>query len=172
MKKGQLLILGEEKRSREATRPIAALGEVVIRTWFEGSAEGYLTEERYEPTGRASASSTLVTPWFSVPITEGESFAHQATETDDLPIGGLFLPLTLTRVTRRETKSVMEDGDRALLTGRLTALALADARARLTEDGPRRYEITRCWVSFEEADSDILRASAVCEILTNAAAAG
>lgn len=170
VRKGQLLILGEEKRSKEAMRPIAALGEVVVRAWFEGAAEGRLREAQVRYTGRQSVSSMLKTPWLALPITEGARFEHQATETDDLPIGGLFLPLTLTRVTRRETRSVMEDGDRALLTGRLAALAMADARTRLTEDGPRRFEITRCWVSFEPK-GDALRASAVCEILTNAAAA-
>ena len=169
VRRGQLLILAEEKRSREATRPIAALGEVMVRAWFQGSAEGRLREAQVRFTGRRSVSAMLKTPWLELPIAEGESFDHQAVVTEDVPIGGLFLPLTLTRVIRRETMSVMEDGDRALLTARLTALSMADARARLSREGPLRFEITRCWVSFDPVDSDTLRASADCEILTDAA---
>jgi len=43
VRRGQLLIRGEEKASSEGTRGIAARGEVVVRTWFEGRATGAVT---------------------------------------------------------------------------------------------------------------------------------
>ena len=166
--RGQLLIRGEEQVAKEETRPIAALGEVIIRTWFEGSAEGELTEERYEPTGRASASSTLVTPWFSVPITQGETYASQTEQTDNLPVGGLYLPVRIERVTRRQTRQKRVKTDPGALEKRLSALAMAGARSRLTAEGPTQYDIARTWTRVQTIDN-MLRVSAVCEINTNTA---
>ena len=170
VRRGQLLIAGEEKVSKEQTRPIAALGQVTVRAWFEGSAEGYLKEVQARATGRQSASASLKTPWLELPLQEGERYGHQIEERDALVIGGLFVPLMIDRVMRREIEFVTGEGDRALLSARLEILAMADARARLAAEGPARYEITRCWVRMDQPDSDTLRASAVLEILTNAAA--
>lgn len=172
VRRGQLLIRGTEKASSEETRPIAALGQVMIRTWYEGAATGALREAKVRFTGRRSVSAALETPWFTAPIVEGETFAHQAVEAEYLPVGGLFLPVRLTRVTARETRATVEAGDRALLEARLSALAMADARAALTRTGPGQIEILRTWVRFTRPDDDTLRAGAVCEILTDAAAAG
>lgn len=171
VRRGQLLIRGTEKVSKEETRPIAALGQVMIRTWFEGAAEGALREAKVRYTGRRSVSAALETPWFTVPIVEGESFDHQAVEAEYLPVGGLYLPVRLTRVTARETRATVEAGDRTLLEARLSALAMADARAALAASGPIHYDVLRTWVRFTQADDDTLRASAVCEILTDAATA-
>ena len=172
VRRGQLLILGEERVAREATRPIAALGRVMVRAWVEGSAEGRTTEVRAHFTGRQSASAALATPWLEIPLSEGERFEREARYTERMPIGGLYVPLSLNRVTRREVRLIPQEGDRALLTRRLAALALADARAALALDGPDQYEITRCWVRFTRPDEDTLRACAVCEILTDAATPG
>ena len=168
VRRGQLLIRGEEKISQEATRGIAALGQVVIRAWFEGISEGMLTDSVSEYTGRVSADSTLVTPWLEIPIAGGERYAQQSETTDALPIGGLYLPVKLERVTRRETRTREIETDRAALTGRLAALAMADARARLSADGPSHYEIARAWTR-EEITGNRLRVSAVMEITTNTA---
>lgn len=169
VRRGQLLIRGEEKRSKEETRPIAALGQVVIRSWFEGQAEGSLTEERTEYTGRVAAASTLITPWLDIPITGGSDFAQQAETVDALPIGGLYLPVSVRRVTRRETRTRRVSVDPSALGGRLCALAMAEARARLCAEGPEQYEITRCWTRVSPASDRTLSARAVCEITTNTA---
>ena len=129
-----------------------------------------LFRSRVEPTGRASASSTLVTPWFSVPITRGEEFDSQTAETDALPIGGLYVPVRIERVTHRETRVRRERVDEAALTDRLARLALADARSRLDAEGPREFEIARCWTRVDPIANDRLRVSAVCEVYTNTAA--
>lgn len=169
VQRGQLLIRGVEKVSKEDTRPIAALGEVVVRAWYEGRAEGHLTHTQVRYTGRQSSASTLVTPWFEVPVTRGETFERQSTEIDDIPVGGLYLPIVLRRVTARETQLIQETGDRELLSSRLVALAMADARARLTADGPKQYKIARSWIRYTQPGGDTLRACAICEIYTNAA---
>ena len=169
VQRGQLLIRGTERIGREETRDIAALGEVVIRAWFVGCAEGHLTSAQVRYTGRSASASTLITPWFELPVTEGERFEHQSESIDDLPLGGLFLPVALRRVTARETRLVMERGDRELLSTRLVALAMADAQAKLTTEGPQKYRVARSWINYTQPEDDILSASAICEIYTNAA---
>lgn len=168
VRRGQRLILGEEKAANGETRGIAALGEVIVRTWFEGEARGALIADRTEYTGQSASASTLVTPWLEIPITEGETFAHQAEATDILPIGGLYLPVRLERVTRRETRIDRVQVDRTVMQRRLAALALADARARLSAQGPGEYEIVRAWTR-EKTEGNALRVSAVLEITTNTA---
>ena len=169
VKRGQLLIRGEERSGREATRPIAALGEVVIRTWFEGRAEGSLRAAQLRYTGRESTAQWLSTPWLDIPIVPGEEYAHQAVETASIPVGGLYVPVCVVRQTRRELRSVVERGDRELLSTRLTALSMADARAALWAEGPREYGVVRSWIRYTQADGDALKASAVLEITMNAA---
>ena len=169
VRRGQLLIRGEEKISKEETHPIAALGQVMVRAWFEGEAEGRVHQAQVRYTGRQSVSALLETPWFEIPILEGEVFESQAETVQTLPIGGLYLPVKLTRVIARETRLEQAAGDRSLLEKRLSALALADARARLALEGPARAELQRAWVKIQAIDDDRLRASAVCEILTDAA---
>ena len=74
---GQLLIRGEERDTPDTMRPVAARGEVTIRTWFEGSAEGSLTAGEVRRTGRCAVSAELVAPWDSWPLKEAEDFAQQ-----------------------------------------------------------------------------------------------
>ena len=168
VRRGQLLIRGEEQATTEATKPIAALGEVIVRTWFTGEASMPLTERVARPTGRESASASLWTPWFQLPITEGAAFADAACETELLPIGGLFVPVGIERVTLRELahSEVARDADR--LKEALAPLAMADAAAKLADDGPEEFEILSRWIDYERA-GDTLTARAVIEISANAA---
>ena len=168
VRRGQLLIRGEELAPQEQTRPIAALGEVVLRGWVTGSAALPLTGTALRPTGRMSVASELTTPWLSLPITEGKRFALQSERVSRLPIGGLFLPVERTRTVRRELEAVSIEADRAVLRTRLSALALADAAARLCINGPKDFGITDSWVNYEQADG-VMRALAVYEIQANAA---
>ena len=169
VRRGQLLIRGEEKRTKEETRAIAALGEVVLRTWFEGSATGRTAVERWEDTGRTSTAATLRTPWLEIPITGGEAYEHQTEQVDNLPIGGLYAPVSIERVTRRQRRVRRETADRDALIRSLSALAVADARARLSSEGILKYDIARCWTRVDELSTDALKVSAVLEITTNTA---
>lgn len=170
IRRGQLLIRGEERVSQEESRGIGALGEVVIRTWFSGEAQESLTAPEIRLTGRSSTTSRLELMGFSLPIAEGESYQAQVVETEYLPVGGLFLPLEIIRETRWEAEETMKARDRDALEEQLAALALADAAAHLTEEGPDEYEIVQSWIDFDQPDGNTLRASAVYEIYTDAAA--
>ncbi len=168
VRRGQLLIRGEEQATKEETRPIAALGEVIVRAWFAGEASMAVTERVARPTGVQSAAASLVTPWFRLPITEGESFADEAATTELLPVGGLFVPLAIERVTRRQLAFDVVSRDIEALRARLSPLAFADAAARLAAEGPGEYEIRSRWVDFARS-GDRLTARAVIEISADAA---
>jgi len=165
---GQLLIRGEELSGREETRPIAALGEVIVRAWFEGEARLPTAELRTVDTGRVSTSLRLIAPGIDWPIAAAEDYASQRVEREFLPIGSLFLPVGIERVTHVETRVRREAIDRAVLEARLSALALADAAARLAREGPESFVPADSWVDYEYSDGSLC-ARAVIEIQTNAA---
>lgn len=168
VRRGQLLIRGEEKRTKDETRPIAALGEVVVRAWCTGEAALPLSAVVQRQTGRASFEARLTGPFIDWPLTEGASFDSQTVETSHLPIGGLFLPLEIVRTVRRETRAVPEEIDRAALKARLSALACADAAQKLCLREARDYEMTDRWVNYAH-EGNVLRATAIIEIRADAA---
>lgn len=169
VRRGQLLIRGEEKAGAEEVQPIAALGEVVVRAWFTGEATLPTRETRTLYTGRTATASRLRTPWRSWPITEGEAFADEIRHTETLPVGGLFLPVAVERETRREVARRQAALDERALRAQLEALAMADAARRLSDEGPATYQVLRRWVDIAPAGGDALRARAVIEISVNAA---
>lgn len=167
--RGQLLIRGEERSGPEdETRPVAALGEVIVRTWFEGSATLPRSAERWEDTGRTSTGVMLAGPGFEWPIAEAEGFESQREEIEYLPIGGLFVPLEIQRVTRYETRTIAVDLDPDAAKERLSALALADAALNLARSGTENDEPAESWTDYDIRDG-ALHARAVLEIHTDAA---
>ena len=169
VRRGQVLIRGEELATKDSTRAIGALGEVIVRAWYTGAAEVPLTQETARPTGRVSVSSRLRLPWRSWPLSEGERYEHARLSEETLAIGGLFVPVEIVRETARELRLERADVDIEAAAQRVAALALADAAAQLTLNGPEEYEILRSWLNYEEPDGTALRCGAVYEIVTNAA---
>ena len=167
VRRGQTLIRGEEDKSKEETKPVAALGEVIARCWYEGSAEGPLTERIVTPTGRSENECRLELLGFSAPITECAGFASEKLETERLPVVGLFLPLEIVRTTHVEVVERSEAVDEAALEERLTALARGEIQARLAADGID-YEPAAAWEDVSRADG-MLRVRAVYEIFTDIA---
>ncbi|MBR6890163.1 MAG: sporulation protein YqfD [Clostridia bacterium] len=168
VRRGQLLIRGEEKRTKEETRPIAALGEVVVRAWCTGEAVLPLSAVVRRQTGRTSFEARLSGPYIDLPLTEGASFDFQTVETTRLPIGGLFVPLEIVRTVRRETRETYEEIYPAALKARLAALACADAAQKLCRRERRDYEMTDRWVNYAR-EGDAMRATAIIEIRADAA---
>ena len=168
--RGQVLIRGDERVTREESRSIAALGSVVARTWYAGTAS--LPAAQTEPllTGRSSLSSELRLLDFAWPIVEGESYSTQETETEILPVGGLFLPLEIHRTTARETRLQQTPVDLDALYSRAAALAWAAAGAELSGAQPADCEIADRWIEYT-LDAGELRARAVYETHTDIAVA-
>ena len=167
VRRGQTLIRGEEDRSKEETTPVAALGEVIARCWYEGSAQGPLTKRIVTPTGRSAQSCRLELLGFGAPITECTGFASEKLETETLPVVGLFLPLEIMRTTHIEVEERSVGVDEAALEAQLTTLAHAEIRSKLIADGID-YEPAAAWEDVSRADGR-LRVRAVYEIYTDIA---
>ena len=162
------MIRGEELSGKDETRSIAALGEVIIRSWYEGEATLPLSATIIEDSGRYSTKSSLVALGRKWTITEGATYPNQRAEREYLPIGGLFIPIELWRETFYETRERREPVDVDALKPRLEALAIADARLTLLREGPEALGPQRCWVDYEN-NGATLHARAVCEIQADAA---
>ena len=169
VRRGQLLIRGEELSGSDGqTRSIAALGEVVLRSWYEGCARLPLLRTRTVPTGRTSVSTWLTVPGFTFPIARGENYSSEATHTEYLAIGGMFLPVEVRREIHQEMRRTEERADVETLKKLLSPLAQADAFAALRREGPSHYTAMRSWTDYE-IEGGALRARSVCEIQADAA---
>lgn len=166
--RGQVLIRGDERVTKEENRSIAALGNVVARTWHEGTASAPLTYTEEVRTGRSSQSSELRLMNWAWPLTEGESYPLQETETEFLPIGGLFLPLQIRRTTAFETKAHTASVDLSTLKQQLSQLAFAEAGTKMIQSHPDGCEIIDRWIEYTQT-SGMLCARAVYETHTNIA---
>ena len=129
---GQTLIRGEEERTKEERAPVAALGEVVARCWFEGSAEATVAEESSVPTGESREECRLKLMGFSLSLTQCEAFPSEEIRTERLPVVGLYLPLEIERSVHLETRSELRRRDPDALRQSLSALARAEALAEVS----------------------------------------
>lgn len=132
---GQTLIRGEEDKSKEERAPVAALGEVIARCWFEGSAEAAIAEERCVPTGQSREECSLKLMGFSLPLTQCEAFSSEEIRMERLPVVGLYLPLEIERSIHLETRSELCQRNPAILQKQLSTLARAEALAKVSREG-------------------------------------
>ena len=168
VRRGQVLIRGEEQATPEETRPIAALGEVVVRSWYTGEARLPLTQAVTADTGRRSTGARLSLLGLEWPIAQAAVYPSQRVTREYLPIGGLFVPLEIERVTHTEVRRQVEKLDEQVLRSRASALALADAQSTLRREGPARYTPGESWVDYSRSDGCLV-ARAVIEIQSDAA---
>ncbi len=166
--RGQTLIRGDERVTKEINRSIAALGTVVARTWYEGTASASLTYPEQIRTGRSSQSSELRLMNFAWRLSEGENYLSQDAEEEFLPIGGLFLPLQIRRTTLYETHTRTLEADTDALQRQLALLAFSEAGLKLAQSQPEGMEIADRWIEYTR-DAGVLTARAVYEMQTDIA---
>lgn len=166
---GDVLIRGEEQLTREENRGVAAKGEVIARAWHSGEAvlPAYTVVKAY--TGRESVSSSLCLFRWEIPLTQAETFAQQEVCQELLPVGGMFLPLMIRRITCLEYTEERLEADMSVLKRRLELLAMADAQAKIDPDGSNMCSILKKWIDYEMTEEGMLRARAVVEFTTDIA---
>lgn len=171
--RGSLLIRGEEtvgkdtEAGEDITAPVNASGEVIARCWYEGSANGEIESVQYVRSGASSTACNLKLPGFSLPLTEAESYASSETETQILPVVGLFLPLEIERRIQYETRPVSRKIDVQQLEKQLSAIALAQARRNAALENTQ-HEPASVWTDAS-IDGNTLHVRAVYEICTDIA---
>lgn len=167
VRKGQILILGEERKSEEESAAVSALGEVYARCWFEGSASTEKSTLIYTQTGNERTSRTLRLFSMRIPLIECESFASEDIETQILPLVGLYLPVEIERCTHLETQGKAYESDDDALIERLKILAQSDALSKLSVLSGA-YSVRACWID-DNSDEDTIGVRIVYEISTDIA---
>lgn len=167
VRKGQALILGEERQTAEETAAVSALGEVRARCWYEGSSESARRISIEQKTGGVRVSKTLRLFSARLPLKSCEAFAREETQIRRQPLVGLYLPLELETVFHYETqqKSVSADEDRSY--AHLEALARSDALRKISLPSGS-YGILQSWTERQTNDHSF-GVRAVYEISTNIA---
>lgn len=165
--RGDTLIRGAEEKSAEETTPVGALGTVIARCWYEGTAQAelYVSEAAY--TGRCSSGNRLRLGAFSLNLLAPDRYASEEIETEILPVIGLFLPLELEKTTHRETAVRRRSADLEELERQLSLFARADALRRIQAENST-YEIAASWLD-RQISKDTLQIRAVYEIYTDIA---
>ncbi len=164
VRKGDVLIRGEERVSAEETRGVAALGEVVARTWVEAEAEAELTRVERVYTGRTRTDSVLRLLDWSWTLSPAEAFPLCETTVEHLPVGGMFLPLMIERTTYAEYEERLVPVDETTLKAALSEQAFAIAEAEIAQIDADALQIVDKWIDYSMIEEGRLRADAIVEI--------
>lgn len=162
--KGQTLIRGAERIGKEERHRVAALGEVIARTWATGEATAPAMEIQMTPTGRERTSSELRLGSLSWAIQTSGPFESEKIQTEILPIGGMFLPLEIVRTRAAETRAAERAVDEDKLMYALDALSGAQARVKL--NGVQAFDE---WTAHLTNPNGDMTARAVIEAKVNIA---
>ena len=156
---GQVLIAGEEREGTEGARPVSARGIVTARVWDGARARVSLRETRTEYTGASFSRQTVCSPWFRLWPMADSGFAQQDVHAEELPLGGLFLPLWVRRETCLEanTAAAWRDLEEVKAEAGLAALRALGEKA-----GPNEVFVDK-WVDYCMIEGEILEAVAMGE---------
>lgn len=159
VRKGQVLIAGEERDGAETVRPVSARGTVKARVWDGATVRVSLREKQTEYTGKKLLRQTVRSPWFDLWGMEEDTFAQADIHAEELPLGGLFFPLWVRREECFEARitTQMRDLDEAKAEAGLAAL-----RALARRVGYGEVFVDK-WVDYCMIEDEILEASAVGE---------
>ena len=144
VRKGQVLIYGQERGRDESVNAVQARGSVTARCWRTVRVRVPLEKVESWETGRETAATLLCTPWFQLPA-EAEKPDYLAMNIYESvqPVAGAFFPVWRKTVLYREAalESVRADGDEC----RREALAAAETRLK---EALRGDEIIDKWVDY------------------------
>lgn len=148
--RGQVLIQGSERTAQGGTRPVAARGTVMARVWDAASVTMSAYEHRTVYTGRRYETQRVVLPWFSL-WRQGESrYAQEDVSMRMMPLGGVFLPLTVRWEEHREAQVTLQKRDEEQLKGEAGVAAMRKLRQKIGLDD----DLVDKWVEFSMIESE------------------
>ena len=156
---GDVLIRGEERGAQETVHPVAARGTVLARVWDGAAVSVPTTETRTVYTGREQERVSVLTPWFPMWPDPGSDFAQQDESIREVPLGGLFLPVTIryTRCMEAEITLVQRDPEAVRAEAGVAALR------KLREKIGVRDKLIDKWVEYSMIKDGELQAVAYGE---------
>lgn len=164
VKKGQVLIRGEERGREGQAVAVQAGGEAIARIWVSTGARISLNEMLSLPTGREEERKVIITPFFSLPLGKEPDFLTWDVERQDQHPGGIWLPVTVRR--ERYMEIALEEGGRDAESARQEA---GKAALRLLHQALYHENIVDKWLEFRMIEGDTIAATATAEIHRNIA---
>lgn len=164
VRKGDVLIRGEERVSNEEVRGVAARGEVIARTWAEAEAEVSTVRLERVYTGRDSTKSVLRLLSWQFPLSPAEPFPVCETAVEQLPVGGLYLPLMIERTTYTEYELRAVERDAEAVKAEMSEHLFALLEANIAAQGVNSLQIVDKWIDYSMIEEGSMRAHAVLEV--------
>lgn len=165
VRKGQILILGQERTSDDLIRPVAARGQVLARVWDGAVVRMSAEETSTIYTGESEEVWMVTCPWFSLWKPEPSQFNDEDVAVRELPLGGLFFPLSYRVETRLEADHVVKPRDLEQLKAEagIAALRLLRQKIGIHDD------LVDKWVDYCMIEGEILEAVGIGERLVDIA---
>ncbi len=163
VRKGDVLIRGEERTSDGLTRPVAARGAVVARVWQGANVRMPVHETITTYTGQTEPVWTVRTPWFDLWQMPDTAFAHQDVAVTEMPLAGFFLPVTLHIETRFEAEHAVQRREMEAV----KADCLSAAERKLHEKLDSTESLIDIWGNCSMIDDENVSAVAIGEMLVD-----
>lgn len=161
VKKGQILIRGEERGADGATVYVHAEGTVMARCWHSASVSLPLLDVISQETGRETLQTRIRTPWRCFPQ-EWETPAYLASNLyiRETPVVGCFFPVVWQEILHREV--ALAYSRRNAEEVRMEAKDAAEKQLKTMLQG---YDIIDKWVDYCMIEDESLSATATAEWL-------
>ena len=163
--KGQILILGQERTGDDMVRPVAARGQVLARVWDGTAVRMSALETVTEYTGQSQEVWTVTCPWFSLWTPAPSQFEEQDVSVREIPLGGLFFPLSYRVEKRLEADKAVKPRDMEQLKTEagIAAMRLLRQKIGIHDD------LVDKWVDYCMIEGEILEAVGIGERLVDIA---
>lgn len=159
VRRGQVLISGEERTLGEAVRPVSARGVVMARVWDGASVRMSVSEQATVYTGRTQQAQTVRLPWFNLSPMEDSGFEQQDISVREMPLGGLFWPTVIRTETRMEAAIRRQGRDLEAVKAEAGVAAMRLLRQKIGLDD----DLVDKWVDYSMIDDEELVAVAIGE---------
>ena len=159
VRKGEVLISGQERTGDGKLRNVAARGTVLARVWDGASVRVSGTGIEITPTGSEWIAYRVLTPWFDLLGATENPFSDSEILSSRLPLGGLFLPVMVEKRVYSEVERALIPLPREEIEAQAEALALR----RLQEKVGYDEDFVDKWVDYSMIENGDSIATAICE---------
>ncbi len=165
VRRGQVLVSGQERSADGAMRAVPARAEVLSRVWYSARARIPAMQSDATPTGKEQGRIVYCTPWGSWSQDPPSTFAEEDIAMERQAIGGVFVPLWIQYEHYAEVTMTRSLRDRQQLEQESSTIAERLAREKL----PFGAQILDKWVEYSMMKDEHFAAEVVLETVENIA---
>lgn len=159
VRRGQVLIRGEERGTDGQMIPVRARGKAIARIWVTARAETSLSQYDSLPTGRTALYRSIHLPFFSFALDKIPDYLTWDLERKEQKICGVWLPILVRREQMMEI--ALEKVERNPEEARQEA---GKAALRLLQQTLNNENIIDKWIEFRMIEGDTIAAAVTAEI--------